>query len=89
MYEELWIGVEFKLAEARFFLDQMSEVLVPPQFNDPNWRHPAHGPSVVHWDPDFYFYLDAFIGATRSVPDVVQKCFGVDPYSKTGLAPAA
>jgi hypothetical protein len=75
MYDELWIGVEFKLKEARFFLDRMGEVLVP------HYQHPAYGPSVVKWQPDFYFYLDAFLGATRSVPDVIQKCFGLDPHS--------
>ena len=34
------------------------------------------------WQPDFYYYLDAFLGAARSVPDVIQKCFGMDPLSK-------
>lgn len=80
MREELWQGTDFKLAEARFFLDQMDKVLLPPQFNDPTW-HPAYTHSVTQWQPDFYFYLDAFIGATRSVPDVIQKCFGWDNRS--------
>jgi|RhiMetdeSRZDD1v2_1073273.scaffolds.fasta_scaffold105132_3 hypothetical protein len=75
MDEELWMGVEFKLKEARFFLDQMGAVLVS------HYRHPAYGPSVIKWQPDFYFYLDAFLGATRSIPDVIQKCFGLDPHS--------
>jgi hypothetical protein len=36
----------------------------------------------VHlWQPYFYFYLDAFIGATRSIPDIIQKCFGIDAHS--------
>ena len=81
MHEELWQGIELKLAEAHFFLDRMGKVLLPPQFNDPTW-HPAYGPSVAQWQPDLYFYLDAFIGATRSVPDVIQKCFGWDKRSK-------
>jgi hypothetical protein len=72
MHEELWQGIEFKLAEADFFLDRMSKALLPPQITDPTW-HPAYGPSVAQWQPDFYFYLDAFIGATRSIPDVIQK----------------
>ena len=29
MFDELWAGVEFKLGEARFFLDRMGKVLVP------------------------------------------------------------
>jgi hypothetical protein len=70
VHEELWQGVEFKLAEAEFFLDRMGKVLLPPQFTDPTW-HPANGFSVTKWQPDFYYYPDAFIGATRSVPDVI------------------
>jgi hypothetical protein len=81
MHEELWQGIDFKLAEADFFLDRMSKILLPPRLNDPTWD-PAYGASVAQWQPDFYFYLDAFIGATRSVPDVIQKCFGWDKRSK-------
>jgi len=78
MHEELWKGTEFKLDEARFFLERMGAVLVPDQT-----RHPAYGPSMTRWQPDFYYYFDAFLGATRSVPDVIQKCFGWDPHSTT------
>jgi len=81
MHEALWQGIEFKLAEAKFFLDLMGKVLVPPQLNDPHW-HPAYGPPVTQWQPDFYYYLDAFIGSTRSIPDVIQKCFGWDQRSR-------
>jgi hypothetical protein len=81
MHEELWQGIEFKVREAGFFLDRMGKVLLPPQITDPAW-HPTHGASVAQWQPDFYYYLDAFIGAARSVPDVVQKCFGWDERSK-------
>lgn len=81
MHEELWQGIEFKLAEADFFLNQMGKVLRPPQLNNPTW-HPAYGLPMAQWQPDFYFYLDAFIGATRSVPDIIQKCFGWDKRSK-------
>jgi hypothetical protein len=81
MHEKLWQGIEFKLREAEFFLDRMGKVLVPPRIADPHW-HPAYGLSAAAWQPDFYFYLDAFIGAARSIPDVVQKCFGWDERSK-------
>jgi hypothetical protein len=77
MHEELWQGVEFKLAEADFFLDRMGKVLLPPRITDPTW-HPSYGSSVAQWQPDFYYYFDAFLGATRSIPDIIQKCFGWD-----------
>lgn len=72
MHDDLWQGVDFKLAEAEFFLDRMGKALIPPRVSDPT-RHPACGHSVAKWQPDFYFYLDAFIAAARSIPDVVQK----------------
>jgi hypothetical protein len=81
MNEDLWAGVEFKLAEAEFFLEQMGKVLVPPGPGTPGW-HPAWaGQSMTRWQPDFYYYLDGFLGAARSVPDVIQKCFGWDKKS--------
>jgi hypothetical protein len=30
----------------------------------------------------FYFYLDAFLVATRSVPDILRQCLGKDPFRK-------
>ena len=81
MHEELWAGVEFKLGEAGFFLDQMGKVLIPARLR-PDRRNPAYGQQITRWQPDFYYYLDAFLGAARSVPDVVQKCFGWDGRSR-------
>lgn len=80
MDRELWDGVEFKLSQAAFFLEQMGKTLVPPRAGH-GW-HPAYGPPVARWQPDFYYHLDAFIVAARSVPDVIQKCFGWDKKSK-------
>ena len=30
------------------------------------------------WQDSFYYHLDAFLMATRSVPDIIQQCFGAD-----------
>ncbi|HET6883180.1 MAG TPA: hypothetical protein VFI31_23625 [Pirellulales bacterium] len=81
MHDDLWQGVDFKVAEAEFFLDRMGKVLIPRHLTDRNWQA-AYGLPTVHWQPDFYFYLDAFIAAARSIADIVQKCFGWDPHSK-------
>src|SRR5438552_225668 len=81
MFEELWQGIDFKLEETDFFLDRMGKVLVPRRYTDPTW-HPAYGHGGAIWQPDFYYYLDAFIAAARSVPDIIQKCFGWDDKSK-------
>jgi hypothetical protein len=78
MHDELWAGIEFKLGEAQFFLEWMSKILMPARLNTPAFAEHA----TTQWQPDFYYYLDAFLGATRSVPDVIQKCFGDDNLSK-------
>ena len=56
----------------------MSKILIPAHLNTPAFAKHA----TTQWQPDFYYYLDAFLGATRSVPDVIQKCFGDDNLSK-------
>jgi hypothetical protein len=33
---------------------------------------------MSRWQPDFYYYFDAMLGAARSVPDIIQKCFEWD-----------
>ena len=81
MHDELWAGVDFKLDESQFFLEQMSKVIVPARFDNLQ-RHPAYAIEMTRWQPDFYYYLDAFVGAARSVPDVIQKCFGWDERSR-------
>jgi hypothetical protein len=30
------------------------------------------------WHRAFYAHLDAFLSATRSLPEIIQCCFGVD-----------
>jgi len=80
MHDEKWAGVAFKLDEAQFFLERMSKVLAPTRL-DTSRRHPANVIEMTKWQPDFYYYLDAFVGAARSVPDVIQKCFGWDERS--------
>jgi hypothetical protein len=77
MHDQLWAGAEFKAAEAEYFLDRMGKVLLPRRL-DPSWHPAYHGDAGPCWQPDFYYYFDAFLGAARSVPDVIQKCFGDD-----------
>jgi hypothetical protein len=39
------------------------------------WHPSVAEHPTTQWQPDFYYYLDAFLEAARSVPDVIQKCF--------------
>lgn len=57
MFNEQWAGIDFKLGEARYFLDGMGKLLVPARL-DTARHHPAHGMRPSWWQPDFYYYLD-------------------------------
>lgn len=90
--EELWGGVEFKLDEARFFLNEMS-VDIRPLRDQPGSSQFAAlmestGALVGNmWQAKFYYHLDAFLVATRAVPDIIQMCFGQDGVTKSKKSP--
>ncbi len=83
MHTHLWSGVSFKLAEAEFFLDEMGKDLVHPRHRPESRGFAAvmesTGALVHHpWQPRLYYHLDAFLVATRSVPEIIQWNFGID-----------
>lgn len=69
-----WRGVDFKLAEARFFLSEMGKDLESPVTRYPQLAAiAATGANVAHpWQERFYYHLDAFLAAARSVPEIIQ-----------------
>lgn len=79
MHEELWAGVELKLRHAEFHLQRMGQSLEPPERTATNVALQAAGAIIdTGWQRSFYAHLDAFLSATRSVPEIVQCCFGAD-----------
>jgi hypothetical protein len=78
MHEDLWAGVAWKMDSANFFLQQMQRAL--DRLRDAQTaRAEAAGVTVsAQWETPFYANLDAFLAMTRSVPDIIQWCFGVD-----------
>jgi hypothetical protein len=88
----MWESIEFKLEEARFFLDQMSLDLVPPEHRSDatsQTRAIAAMPGTIvghPWQRRFYFHLDAFLTAARSVPDIIMFQFGVDKVTTNWVA---
>jgi hypothetical protein len=79
MNEELWAGVELKLQHAEFHLHRMGESLEPPERTGTNVAMQAPGAIIdTGWQRSFYAHLDAFLSAARSVPEIIQCCFGVD-----------
>ena len=79
MHEELWAGVELKLQHGEFHLQQMVRSLEPPERTATNVALEASGEIIdTGWQRSFYAHLDAFLSAARSVPEIIQCCFGVD-----------
>jgi hypothetical protein len=79
MNEKLWAGVELKLQNAEFFLDKMGRSTQPPQQTSINVALQASGAIIgTGWQRSFYAYFDAFLSTARSVPEIIQCCFGVD-----------
>ena len=80
MHEELWVGVDLKVANAGFFLEQMGRSLEPL---DGRSAARAMATSVnvdmpLQWQRSFYAHLDAFLVTARSIPEVINCCFGAD-----------
>ena len=79
MHENLWAGVELKLQNAEFHLQRMGRSLEPPERTHWNVALEASGAIIdTGWQRSFYAYLDAFLSAARSVPEIIQCCSGVD-----------
>src|SRR4030095_100045 len=79
MHEHLWAGVYLKLQHAEFHLQQMGRSLEPPERAATNVALQMAGAILdTGWQRSFYAHLDAFLSAARSIPEIVQCCFGVD-----------
>ena len=85
MHEELWTAVEFKLEGAQLFLEEMGKDLLPPSIThrESTAAILSAGAIVGHlWQRKFYHHVDAFLAMARSIPDIIQSCFGIDPVMK-------
>jgi Protein of unknown function (DUF2934) len=79
VYEELWAGVGRRISNARSSLAEMVHSLQ----NDPRAEARAIAAGVpvgmpTGWEESFYAALDAFVTTARSVPEVINCCFGHD-----------
>ncbi len=79
MCEELWAGVGRKISNARSSLGEMGHSLQ----HDRRAEARASAASVpvgmpTGWEESFYAALDAFLMTARSVPEVINCCFGED-----------
>ena len=83
---ELWAGVQLKLNHAAFHLEKMERALDPPERTHMNVALEAAGALLgTSWERPFYAHVDAFLSATRSIPEVIQSCFGEDKGAPTAV----
>jgi hypothetical protein len=75
MDEKLWAGVELKLQYAEFHLQMMGRSLDLPK---PTALEAYGMIRDTGWQRSLYAYFDAFLSTARSVPEIIQCCFGVD-----------
>jgi hypothetical protein len=78
MHDELWAGIASKLQTAEFHLHGMKQSLQPPKRSAINAVLDSSGAIDTGWQRAFYAYLDAFLSAARSVPEIIRCCFGID-----------
>ena len=78
MDEKLWAGAELKLQNAEFHLDMMGRSVQPPEQTAINVALQASGAIIATGWHRAFAYFDAFLSAARSVPEIIQCCFGVD-----------
>jgi hypothetical protein len=76
---KLWRGIDAKLEYAQFHFEKTFEALIPPQVTGHMAAIEASGAIIDHeWQRPFFAHFDAFLSATKSVPEIIKACFGQD-----------
>jgi hypothetical protein len=79
MHDHLWAGVDRRLADALSSFDAMARSLQPPARTQRAVALESAGASIAHpWQDTFWAHIDTFLTKVRSVPDVIECCFGAD-----------
>ena len=79
MHVELWAGAQLKLEYAHFHVARMQRALEPPEMTGDDAAIIASGAMVdTGWQRSIYPHFDAFLAAARSIPEIIQCCFGTD-----------
>jgi hypothetical protein len=79
MHEELWSGPQLKLEYAYFHVAMMQRALQPSEMAE-NYPAIIASGAIVNtgWQRSIYPHFDAFLAAARSIPEIIQCCFGTD-----------
>jgi hypothetical protein len=79
VYEHLWLGVDARIAEAHHACGEMYRSLQqPPEHR--HWNVALMAGAVFHspWQDHFYGHVSTFLAKVRSVPSIIEACFGAD-----------
>lgn len=79
MHHALWTGPELKLEYAAFHMGEMRRAVEQRPPDNYQVAQMAAGAIIDNsWQTRFYAHFDAFLLAARSIPEVIQCCFGID-----------
>ena len=76
---DLWGGPGVKQEHAFYFWRRMQHALEPPPRTQINVAMQSAGTIIGRdWQRSFYANFDAFLAMARSVPEIINVCFGYD-----------
>jgi hypothetical protein len=79
MDEKLWAGAWLKLEYSEYHFNKMGQSFQPPERTQSRVALEASGAITdTQWERSFYAHFDALLSAARSVPEIIQCCFGAD-----------
>jgi hypothetical protein len=85
MHDDLWAAPQLKLEYALFHLTKMQQAL-ESRTTAGDYAAMAESGAIVETDRrrSIYPHFDAFLAATRSIPQIIQCCFGAFRHQFTG-----
>jgi hypothetical protein len=83
VHEHLWLGVDGRIREAERSYREMGISISPPDHTWENAALIAAGVDVNRpWQDTFYQHVSTFLAKVRSVPSIIEACFGTDRGSR-------
>lgn len=83
-HDDLWKGIDLKIKAAQTTLEQMRKVLRPPAPTSASVVQESAGTIVggPDWQSTFWPLVNRFLAEVRSVPSIIEACFGKDLGSR-------
>jgi hypothetical protein len=82
-HDNFWSAVNKRVSATEFFFHEMGKDLLPPGRDGytPYLSALRASGVILHhpWQERFYYHFDAFLAMGRSIPEIVQCLFGLDP----------